>query len=198
MSHHWSGPDPWELSEAVGHRHLVITELAGLLDARRRTAARQDHRPPPAREQVDRRARGAIRCRAGCYPPMDGFHLSNAELDGPAAADQGRRRHLDAAGCCWSPAAGRGRRDVADARTSTGARSNSVPAGRRLPMPAGDHRGEPSLRCRTGVGGRARVARSAVLPRLPAAVRRARLIRRHVDVGGRYAGAAAAWVDDVT
>lgn len=180
--------------------YLVITELAGLLDARGGRLLVGITGPPGAGKSTLARA-VLSGVGQGCYLPMDGFHLSNAELDGLGRRDRkGAADTFDAAGYVASlrlVAGEYGRRDVYVPDFDR-ARDEPVPAGLvipadcRLVITEGNYLALPDGEW---------AAVRGLLDRLyyldsPAAVRRERLIRRHVE-GGRTPAAAAAWVDEV-
>ena len=93
----------------------MITELAGLLDAKPGRLLVGITGPPGAGKSTLARA-VLSGVGQGCYLPMDGFHLSNAELDGLGRRDRkGAADTFDAAGYVASlrlVAGEYGRRDV--------------------------------------------------------------------------------------
>ncbi|AQT82945.1 nucleoside/nucleotide kinase family protein [Mycolicibacterium litorale] len=135
------------------------------------------------------------------YLPMDGFHLSNAALDRLGRRDRkGAVDTFDAAGYVATlhrVVDDYGRRDVYVPAFDRGidepvAAGHVVPANSRLVVTEGNYLGLPE-------GDWADVR--PLLDRLyyvdcPAEIRRARLVRRHID-GGRTPEDAAAWADGV-
>lgn len=135
------------------------------------------------------------------YLPMDGFHLSNAVLDRLGRRDRkGAPDTFDAAGYVASLRRVRAEYAVADVYVPAFSREldEAVAAGyvvardSRLVVTEGNYLGVPDGHW---------AAVRGLLDRLyyldcPAAVRRQRLVTRHID-GGRTPQAAGAWADDV-
>ncbi|HTY29261.1 MAG TPA: nucleoside/nucleotide kinase family protein [Mycobacterium sp.] len=135
------------------------------------------------------------------YLPMDGFHLSNAALDRLGRRDRkGASDTFDAAGYIAALRrvhAEHGTRDVYvpafDRRLDEPvAAAHVIPAGSRLVITEGNYLGVPDGEWAPVRG---------LLDRLyyvdcPVAVRRERLVARHIE-GGRTPQAAAAWAEEV-
>lgn len=179
---------------------LVTSELTELLSAHDGRLLVGITGPPGAGKSTLARA-VLSGFEPACYLPMDGFHLSNAQLDRLGRRDRkGAVDTFDAAGYVATL-----RRVVADYRQrdvyvpdfdraldEPVAAGHVVPAAARLVLTEGNYLALPDGEWAPVRG---------LLDRLyyvdcPPAVRRERLVRRHVE-GGRSPVAAAAWVDDV-
>lgn len=200
MSHYWSAPTHESYRRRCAISYLVTSELTELLGARDGRVVVGITGPPGAGKST-LAVEVASRFDRGCYLPMDGFHLSNAQLDRLGRRDRkGAADTFDSAG--YVAALRRvgtdyRQRDVYlpdfdRALDEPVAAGLVVPADARLVITEGNYLALPD-------GDWAQVR--GLLDRLyyldcPPAVRRERLVRRHVE-GGRTPAAAEAWVDDV-
>ena len=178
----------------------LVTELAAALDTTPGRVVVGITGPPGAGKST--LALGLVaRFNGASYLPMDGFHLSNAALDRLGRRDRkGAVDTFDAAGYVAVLRRVRsdyGRLDVRvpafDRRLDEPVAAGQViPADSRLVITEGNYLGLPDGEWAPVHG---------LLDRLyyadcPAAVRRERLVARHIE-GGRAPEAAAAYVDEV-